>query len=80
MRICANNDNETSSVKANGPTGIPAFKPAKEFVQEIKSSPNIKEAPEIKEDNTHPRQGQSSTNPGKDRTLSPEYEKRRKTG
>ena len=30
---------------------IPAFKPAKEFVQEIKSSPNIKEAPEIKEDN-----------------------------
>ena len=30
---------------------IPAFKPAKEFVHEIKSSPNIKEAPEVKEDN-----------------------------
>ena len=30
---------------------IPAFKPAKEFVQEIKSSPMIKEAPEVKEDN-----------------------------
>ena len=30
---------------------IPAFKPAREFVQEIKSSPNIKEAPEVKEDN-----------------------------
>ncbi|MBU3713563.1 MAG: integration host factor subunit beta [Ferruginibacter sp.] len=30
---------------------IPAFKPAKEFIQEIKSSPNIKEAPEVKEDN-----------------------------
>lgn len=30
---------------------IPAFKPAKEFVQEIKSSPNIKEAPEILDDN-----------------------------
>jgi DNA-binding protein HU-beta len=30
---------------------IPAFKPAKEFVQEIKNSPNIKEAPEVKEDN-----------------------------
>jgi DNA-binding protein HU-beta len=29
---------------------IPAFKPAKEFVQDIKSSPNIKEAPEVKED------------------------------
>ncbi len=29
---------------------IPAFKPAKEFIQEIKSSPNIKEAPELKED------------------------------
>ena len=29
---------------------IPAFKPAKEFVQEIKSSPNIKEAPEVKDD------------------------------
>src|SRR6188508_3286351 len=29
---------------------IPAFKPAKEFVQEIKSSPNIKEEPEVKED------------------------------
>ena len=29
---------------------IPAFKPAKEFVQEIKSSPNIKEAPEVKEE------------------------------
>jgi DNA-binding protein HU-beta len=30
---------------------IPAFKPSKEFLQEIKSSPNIKEAPEIKDDN-----------------------------
>jgi DNA-binding protein HU-beta len=30
---------------------IPAFKPAKEFVQEIKTSPNITEAPEVKEDN-----------------------------
>ena len=30
---------------------IPAFKPAKEFVQEIKSSPNIKEAPEVKDEN-----------------------------
>jgi DNA-binding protein HU-beta len=30
---------------------IPAFKPAKEFVQEIKSSPNIKEAPELKDEN-----------------------------
>lgn len=29
---------------------IPAFKPAKEFVQEIKTSTKIKEAPEIKED------------------------------
>jgi DNA-binding protein HU-beta len=29
---------------------IPAFKPAREFVQEIKSSPNIKEAPEVKDD------------------------------
>ena len=29
---------------------IPAFKPAKEFVQEIKTSPNIKEAPEVKDD------------------------------
>lgn len=29
---------------------IPAFKPAKEFVQEIKSSPHIKEAPEVKEE------------------------------
>ncbi len=29
---------------------IPAFKPAKEFVQEIKSSTKIKEAPEVKED------------------------------
>ena len=29
---------------------IPAFKPAKEFVQEIKSSKKIKEAPEVKED------------------------------
>lgn len=29
---------------------IPAFKPAKEFVQEIKSSPNIKEAPELKDE------------------------------
>ena len=30
---------------------IPAFKPAKEFVHEIKNSPNIKEASEVKEDN-----------------------------
>jgi DNA-binding protein HU-beta len=30
---------------------IPAFKPAKEFIQEIKSSPDVKEAPEINEDN-----------------------------
>ena len=30
---------------------IPAFKPAKEFVQEIKSSSNIKEAPELNEEN-----------------------------
>ena len=29
---------------------IPAFKPAKEFVQEIKTSPNIKEVPEVKDD------------------------------
>ncbi|MBC7536546.1 MAG: integration host factor subunit beta [Ferruginibacter sp.] len=29
---------------------IPAFKPAKEFVQEIKSSPHIKEVPEVKEE------------------------------
>jgi len=30
---------------------IPAFKPSKEFMQEIKTSPNIKEAPEVKDDN-----------------------------
>lgn len=30
---------------------IPAFKPAKEFIQEIKSSPDVKEAPEINDDN-----------------------------
>ncbi|MEN9964972.1 MAG: hypothetical protein RL582_2067 [Bacteroidota bacterium] len=30
---------------------IPAFKPSKEFVHDVKSSPNIKEAPEVKEDN-----------------------------
>lgn len=30
---------------------IPAFKPSKEFVHEIKNSPNIKEAPEVKDDN-----------------------------
>lgn len=30
---------------------IPAFKPAKEFVMEIKTSSKIKEAPEVKEDN-----------------------------
>lgn len=30
---------------------IPAFKPAKEFVQEIKSSSNIKEVPDLKEEN-----------------------------
>lgn len=29
---------------------IPAFKPAKEFIQEIKTSTKIKEAPEINED------------------------------
>lgn len=29
---------------------IPAFKPAKEFVQEVKTSPSIKEAPPVKED------------------------------
>ncbi|MEO6404521.1 MAG: HU family DNA-binding protein [Ferruginibacter sp.] len=29
---------------------IPAFKPAKEFVQEIKTSPNVNEAPELDED------------------------------
>jgi len=29
---------------------IPAFKPAKEFVQDIKSSPKIKSAPELTED------------------------------
>ncbi len=30
---------------------IPAFKPAKEFVQEIKTSPNVKEAPEVHDEN-----------------------------
>jgi DNA-binding protein HU-beta len=30
---------------------IPAFKPSKEFMLEIKTSPNIKEAPEVKDDN-----------------------------
>jgi len=30
---------------------IPAFKPAKEFMLEIKSSKNIKEAPEVEDDN-----------------------------
>jgi DNA-binding protein HU-beta len=30
---------------------IPAFKPAKEFVQEIKSSENIKEIPKMEDDN-----------------------------
>jgi len=29
---------------------IPAFKPAKEFVQEIKSSTNIKEVPDLKDE------------------------------
>ena len=29
---------------------IPAFKPAKEFVQEVKTSPNIKEPPPVKEE------------------------------
>ena len=29
---------------------IPAFKPAKEFVQEIKSSPNVNEAPSFKDE------------------------------
>jgi DNA-binding protein HU-beta len=29
---------------------IPAFKPSKEFVQDIKNSPKIKEAPELKEE------------------------------
>ena len=30
---------------------IPAFKPAKEFVQEIKSSPNIKDIPKLENEN-----------------------------
>ena len=30
---------------------IPAFKPAKEFVQEIKSSENIKEMPKLEDEN-----------------------------
>jgi len=30
---------------------IPAFKPAKEFVQEIKTSPNIKEIPKVEDEN-----------------------------
>jgi len=30
---------------------IPAFKPAKEFVQDIKSSDNIKEIPKVEDDN-----------------------------
>jgi DNA-binding protein HU-beta len=30
---------------------IPAFKPAKEFVQEIKSSANIKETPKLEDEN-----------------------------
>jgi len=30
---------------------IPAFKPTKELRHEVKSSPNIKEAPEVKDDN-----------------------------
>jgi DNA-binding protein HU-beta len=30
---------------------IPAFKPAKEFVQEIKSSDNIKEIPKLEDEN-----------------------------
>ncbi|MBC7866540.1 MAG: integration host factor subunit beta [Gloeobacteraceae cyanobacterium ES-bin-316] len=30
---------------------IPAFKPAKEFVQEIKTSPNIKEIPKLEDEN-----------------------------
>ncbi len=30
---------------------IPAFKPAKEFVLEIKTSPSIKEAPNVKDEN-----------------------------
>ncbi len=30
---------------------IPAFKPAKEFVQEIKTSANIKEIPKLEEEN-----------------------------
>jgi len=29
---------------------IPAFKPAKEFVQEIKTSPNIKEIPKLEDE------------------------------
>lgn len=29
---------------------IPAFKPSKEFVQDIKNSPKIKEAPQLKEE------------------------------
>ena len=31
---------------------IPAFKPAKEFVQEIKTSPNVKQAPAINDDDS----------------------------
>jgi len=30
---------------------IPAFKPAKEFMQEIKSSKNIKDTPVLEDDN-----------------------------
>ena len=30
---------------------IPAFKPAKEFVQDIKTSPNIKEIPKLEDEN-----------------------------
>ncbi len=30
---------------------IPAFKPAKEFVQEIKSSPHIKDIPKLEDEN-----------------------------
>lgn len=30
---------------------IPAFKPSKEFVHDVKTSPNIKEVPQVKDDN-----------------------------
>src|SRR5437016_2820738 len=36
---------------------IPAFKPAKEFVQEIKTSPNIKEAPALDKEDAEESEG-----------------------